>query len=83
MSQEVVNMKVPEDCLKMLKAGLEKSNKAGSLSLEEAFYMHLALKNLSEHVTKCKEHVCVPPLVEVPWIDELPQKLENSELKTN
>ena len=82
MAQETVNMNVAEDCLKMLKAGLEKSNKSGNLSLEEAFYMHLALKNLSLHVTKCKEHVCQKVInvfpnsedVEVPPLEDCESK---------
>ena len=58
MSQIPINMNDPEDCLKIISAGLEKSNKCGALTLEDAFLMHLALKNLKEYMANCKDHVC-------------------------
>ena len=73
MTQPTINMNVPDDCLTLLKSGLEKSNKAGTLSLEEAFYMYLAIKNIKTHLDKCKDHVCLPPLVEVAPVVEEPE----------
>ena len=48
--QKQLNIDVPEDCLKIVQSYLDKSNKAGCLSLEDAFVVHLSLKNLGKSI---------------------------------
>jgi len=50
MADQKLNIDVPEDCLKILKAYLEECNKKGVLSLEDAFLVNLALKKLSKYL---------------------------------
>ena len=61
MAEQKLNIDVPEDCFKIVKAYLEEANKKGVLSLDDAFLVNIALKNLSKHLVECKilkEHEC-------------------------
>ena len=58
MAEQKLNIDVPEDCLKLLKACLEKANKNGAFTLEESFYIHLAAKSLNTFIFQNKSLGC-------------------------